>query len=279
MEEDLLDLQQVDMPLTNHWQAGLFAPKSPVSSAPLAITQGYYRSKIIAVQNGINPLITAATPLLNFISNLHLSHIKQEANILYQEITHEIKAFEAMTQTLGYRSENILVARYILCATLDELILTSAWEQKEQWQKHKLLNSFHNEDWGGERIFLILDRLSADPSLHIDLLELLYLCLSLGYLGKYQFIENGKLKIEEISEKLYQLIRWQRGDFKKQLAIPLNNPTEISNHIIHPDTLSANIISAFTLVLLVSLYLGFNFWLGNQVIPVYQELNSILLGY
>jgi type VI secretion system protein ImpK len=48
--------------------------------------------------------------------------------------------------------------------------------------------ALHREAWGGEKFFELLDRTSQDPARHIDLLELQYLCLALGFAGK---IPNG----------------------------------------------------------------------------------------
>ena len=55
-----------------------------------------------------------------------------------------------------------------------------------------------------------------DPELHVDLLELGCLCLSLGYEGKYR----GKSKeLTQFIDKLYDLIRNERGGFSKQLFV------------------------------------------------------------
>ena len=92
----------------------------------------YYQSKISNTALSINALIAAASPL--FLLSTRLSHltILSDSNRqkLFQDLQHEIKAFENKAKAQHYRSESILIARYLLCAFLDELILFSQWGQK-----------------------------------------------------------------------------------------------------------------------------------------------------
>src|SRR5690606_28779404 len=77
-----------------------------------------------------------------------------------------------------------------------------------------------NETFGGEKFFQLLERLSRNPVKHLHLLELMYLCLSLGFEGKYRVMPRGTLELEVIRDSLYRQIRQLRGDV----------PSEISPH-------------------------------------------------
>jgi len=275
-----------DLHIPGLLQPGVFQPGKPValSHAPLTGPQAYYRSKVISSFNGTNPLTASAAALLVFIVQFQTTYSYFDSNTTYQDLIHEIRAFEAQAHTQGYRSEIILLARYVLCAVLDEAILTSAWGEQSQWHKHKLLTTFHGEEWGGERFFLILERLSADPAIYIDLLELMYICLSLGYLGKYRLVENSQAEIDEMIEKLYQSIYWQRGDVRKELALnelPVQNLQVVSDEIVSnaSQPLPIWLLGIFTVMLMLTIYAGFNFMLNSSITPVYQQLTSILQNY
>jgi len=275
-----------DLHIPGLLQPGVFQQGKSValSHAPLTGPQAYYRSKLISSFSGTNPLTASAAALLIFIVQFQTTYTYFDSNQTYQDLIHEIRAFEAQVHTQGYRSEIILLARYILCSALDEIILTSAWGEQSQWYKHKLLTTFHGEDWGGERFFTILERLSADPAIHVDLLELIYICLSLGYLGKYRLIDNSQLELDEIIEKLYQSIRWQRGDVRKELAIseqPIHKLPEVTQEILNNNSqpLPIWLLGIFTVMLMLTLYAGFNFMLNSSITPVYQQLTSILQNY
>lgn len=281
MKDNSAFRQTTDLQIPGLLKPGVFQPKPILTHIPLANPGAYYRSKIFSTTVGANPLAAASSTLLVLVANLRSTPSNLDSRELYLHLIHEVKAFETQAQTFGYRAETILLARYILCATLDEVILLTQWEKQNEWHKHKLLTTFHGEDWGGERFFLILDRLSADPALHIDLLELIYLCLSLGFTGKYQTKENGKIELDEITEKLYQRIRWQRGDIKKELALGEPEPTTAVNTLTTVTTqpLPLWLLGLFTVLLMLSVYTGFNFMLSSSITPIYQQLNSILQAH
>lgn len=267
---------KVDSQISGLLQTALLQPKTGLTHLPLANPQdSYYRSKIMCAQTGINPLLTAAAALLILITKLKEQTVPLDTRPLYQELVHEIRAFETQAQTQSYRTESILIARYILCAVFDEFLA-----QHHEWQKHKLLSTFHGEEWGGERFFIILERLSTDPVTNIDVLELIYLCLSQGYLGKYQDMPQGKAELDDIIEKLYESIQWQRGNLNKRLVSSTATTHEQTTPLTfthHP--LPAWLLISFTSALLLILYSGFNFMLGSNITPLYQQLNSISESY
>ncbi len=193
--------------------------QSALARAPLLGVRTHYRSRSVTVNSGLNGLTVAASALFTTLINFKSATDYPDITGLYEHLCHEISAFETRAHSLGYRSETILIARYVLCASLDEAILGTAWGAYRHWDECKLLMAFQQEQWGGDRFFLILERLSEDPVLHIDLLELLYLCLSLGYEGKFYNQSEAHAQLLTITDDLYQLIRRQRGDLKKPLLI------------------------------------------------------------
>lgn len=247
---------------------------SELMRASLQNTHSYYRSKIFTVTIGVNPLVTAAAILLNLVSRLRVAENYPDINELYQHLVHEIKAFENTAQKQGYRSETILVARYVLCATFDEIILHTTWGAISDWHMHRLLATFQKDSLGSERFFLILERLSEDPAHHIDLLELMYLCLSLGFQGKYRSQERGDLLLTEIMENLYQRIHLERGEFNKELCEPFQaiEPPKKS-----PITSQIPIwlVTILVVTLLMTIYIGFNYLLGVTTAPLLQEINTL----
>lgn len=193
---------------------------APLSNRlPVTDVHSPYRSRLF-VATSVNPLIAAAAALLAIGPQLRATLTYQDTHMLQQQLINEVKAFEANAQQQGYRSEMILVARYILCAFVDEAIACTPWGGSGgSWELGQLQLTFQKEAFGAERFFAILERSSEDPAVHIDLLELMYLCLSLGFEGKYQLVEDGRVQLDKIMEQLYQVIRWQRGELKRQLLI------------------------------------------------------------
>jgi len=112
-------------------------------------------------------------------------------------------------------SSQVMAARYVLCTVVDEAVVTTPWGNESEWSQMSLLSSFHNETFGGEKFFQLLDRLSKNPVKHLPMLELMYLCLSLGFEGKYRVQARGMLELEGIRDALYRQIRQLRGDVRQ----------------------------------------------------------------
>lgn len=187
---------------------------SNVSHQPLteAITINKIASKAFNVGLSINPLISAAAPILMAITTLKKEAVHNDLPSLHETLLLEIKTFESKARKFEYRSAIILAARYFLCAFIDEALATAQNNRRNPSQKNSLLQTLQGETWGGDRVFMILQRASDDPQSHIDLLEFGFLCLSLGYQGKYQKPENPMREFENIKDNLLLIINRIRGN-------------------------------------------------------------------
>lgn len=81
-------------------------------------------------------------------------------------------------------------ARYAVCAWVDESILSSAWAHRGQWPRDLLQKRFYNSAEGGEKFFERLNALGAHQK---ELREVYYLCLALGFKGRYCGKEESAL--------------------------------------------------------------------------------------
>jgi len=55
--------------------------------------------------------------------------------------------------------------------------------------------TLHREAWGGEKFFEMLERTWNDATRWIDLMELQYLCIAMGFAGKYQVQDRGQTRL------------------------------------------------------------------------------------
>jgi type VI secretion system protein ImpK len=165
-----------------------------------------------------NPILQAAAPLLTLASRL--AGTVQQANIatLRQQAVQEIQAFEDRLRSANVSAEDSLVARYVICTFVDSAVLNTPWGAQGDWASQSLLVMFHKEVSGGEKFFEILERLRADPARYIDLIELLFVCLALGYEGKYRRDPGGQNRLAELQHDLYRLIREQRHVRDEELS-------------------------------------------------------------
>lgn len=211
---------------------------------------------------GINPLVEAASVLLLHQARLSQQPRHQDLEALKQNLSQDIKTFEYLAMSRGCDNAEVIAGRYVLCTVLDEAVATTPWGEEGEWSRYSLLSSFHNETYGGEKVFQLIDKLSANPARHLDLLELIYLCLSLGFEGKYRLLPRGTLELEAIRDSLYRQIRQLRGEVKKELSpswqgISRGRPSLVSRVPVWSLLLMAALCLAVT-------YNGFNWVLSSQ---------------
>lgn len=166
---------------------------------------------------GLNPLVDTASYLFSILGRLrHLKSYRQLQR-LQKELIAEINNIQEAIKD-RYSNEYVLVCRYVLCATLDDVISNTAWGGQGQWEPYALLEVYLQDARHEEKFFTILDRIVKEPALYIDLMELMYICLSLGYKGQYRATEHHHYMLEKITNHLYQHIHAYRGGFSKTLS-------------------------------------------------------------
>jgi len=222
----------------------------------------------------LNPLLTACGPLLYTASQLSTQSTTPDLTQLHQSLCQEVSLFENKARVLNYDPTAILAARYLLCALIDEVIITTTWAQESDWQQHNLLKKFQHETMSGKRFFLIIERCCEDPKSHIDLLELAYLCLSLGYEGQYRHQAQGPQELDQITEKLYELIREQRGELSKRLFVA--PPTQTVTQKARLQKTARWKVIAVTVVALMVIYVPYHIRLSQLATPVFKSLQNMI---
>ena len=225
------------------------------------------------VISGSNPLVAAANPLLVLIPQIRNSKTHENLDLLRERLVDEIRQFELRAQHAGVSNETILGARYCLCTVLDEACALTPWGGHGQWSGKSLLVTFHNETWGGEKFFQLLAKLSQNPGPHIDLLELLYFCLMLGFEGRYRVIDNGRSQLETLKQRLLLTLRNIRGRYPQSLS-PHWEAEAILNKVKRlPIPIWVMALGALFLGILA--YLGFSWMLGSSSDKLFRGIVQI----
>lgn len=222
---------------------------------------------------GLNPLVACASGLLTVAAQVRATLAHPDPEGLREALIGQMRTFEQQARAQGFADAVVLPARYVLCSLLDESVLDTPWGSQSVWSNRGLLISFHNESWGGEKFFTALERLLPQPSTHIALLELMYLCLALGFEGRYRVREGGRAQLERIREQLFQTIRTQRGDYDPELSPHWRGTDATQTPFIHqlPLWVSASVAA----LLLLALFTYFTFALNRESDPVYTALSNL----
>jgi len=225
--------------------------------------------------SGINPLVAAANPLLDLVPQLRATLQHPDPLGLRDALARDIKAFEARARTAGVTPETIVGARYALCTLLDEVAASTPWGSGV-WAKQSLLVMFHNENWGGEKFFLLLSKLAQSPAQNRDLLELLYVCLTLGFEGRYRVMDNGRAQLETLRERVAEILRNQRGEYERELS-PAWRPAAVKRHRLFA-VMPLWVGFAACGVVLLGIYFALSYRLNTGSDPVFARIQSIKVG-
>jgi type VI secretion system protein ImpK len=112
----------------------------------------------------------------------------------------------------GYSEDELQLARFAAVAFLDESILNSRLPVFSDWSRKPLQEELFGVHVAGEIFFRNLEKLlkQNDSAGLADVLEVYYLCLLLGFAGRYSISAGGELR--SIRDAVGEKIRRIRGD-------------------------------------------------------------------
>jgi type VI secretion system protein ImpK len=165
-----------------------------------------------------SPLLDAAAPLLQLLARLRNTLTPPQAGDLHDRTVREIRAFEQRAEAAGITPDMLRPAHYALCASLDDIVLNTPWGSTGEWNSRSLVSSFHHEVRSGERFFDLLTTMRQSPAKFLPVIELMYLCLSLGFMGRYRLSPRGPAEIDSLREEVYAAITSARPRAEADLA-------------------------------------------------------------
>ncbi len=253
------------------------APGSaPVESrSSVAVPEGGIQRQL-NLRSDNNHLLGCALPLLSLVIQLRNSASHHDVPGLRNAVINEIKTFDSQAKDLGCAADQVQTARYILCSLVDEVVLNTPWGGNSIWATQGMLITFHGEAWGGEKFFQVLNNIILQPGTYLDLLEIFYACLSLGFEGKYRVQQQGADQLQDVRENLYQIIQRQQGEWDKELSSQWRGITDKRN--ILAKYVPLWVVVAATAVLLMLLFLGFLFFINQSSNPLMAQLYQIKDG-
>lgn len=228
------------------------------------------------VTQGLNPIVNAANKLITIFAKTRITPKHNDVSGLHQRLLIELKEFEHSLRALGLRQEQLLSAQYLMCSVLDEAVLNTPWGSESPWAQRTLLSVLHGETSGGEKSFLIFEKIRHSPNENIDLIELFYICISLGFEGRYKFSNGGKEALNIIRDEIFSIIRKQRGEYERSLSPNWKGLGNTKKHL--HESLPLWFVAILVSVILFFSYSGLRYWLYTHSSPVVQELKQISLN-
>jgi len=139
-----------------------------------------------------NDLIAFAGPVLDLILRLKAG-IVAPSNDLRPKIAALLTDFENRAERYRFSSKITQVAKFALASFVDETMLSSNFNLKEQWEKNPLQLEYFGEHLAGNKFFEKLSAMLKQVDVTADAVEIYYVCMLLGFKGRYAVYEKDRL--------------------------------------------------------------------------------------
>lgn len=210
-------------------------------------------------------------PCLTLVLKLRAADEYGDAETLRGRIKRMLEASRREAGRHGAPPEDAREVEFALVAFLDETLLSSDWSQKDRWLARPLQLELYNRYDAGEEFFHRLDGLRANPSLHAEVLEVYYLCMALGFKGKYQL--HGQEELRELIEGTYADVAKQPGMKPDRLA-PHGPPRDDAATEVRGRVPTWVLVAAAIVVGLV-VYLGMSLYISSTADTVAEDIDRV----
>jgi type VI secretion system protein ImpK len=225
----------------------------------------------LAALGGLNPLVEAANPILAAVPQIRHALRHPDPAGLRARLREQVAAFERSALAAGIAQGEVHIARFALCALLDDSAAATPWGR--QWAP--LLAELQADAPGADKFFSFLDELLAQPGRNVELLEFFYICLALGFEGRYRSGEGGRQALAQTRTRLYQAIERERG----------KRPAELSARWRGAEVRLRRVSAALAVwaatcgcaLVVATLYFGYSVSLGARSDPVARDLARLKL--
>jgi len=119
-----------------------------------------------------------------------------------QNVLRLVTESETMLSSGNFSPEDVEAARFAVFAWIDEILLSIPWEGRQQWQKEQLQRVYFKTTKAGEQFF---DRLNALGVQQRDAREVYFLCLALGFSGRY-LQEEDRFLLDQLRNSNLKLL-------------------------------------------------------------------------
>ena len=210
-------------------------------------------------------------PCFTLILNLRASENFGDPDSLRRRIKGLLDDAEREALRVGASPADIRSAKFALVAFIDETILSSDWSHKEDWASTPLQLELYDQYDAGEVFFDRLECLREEPGARVEVLEVYYLCMTLGFKGKYQI--HGQERLRELIENTYEDLQRQPGMGGKELA-PHGAPRgQVAQEM--RSKLPTWVIAAAAALIGLLIYTGMYFYASSAADETAQEIQSL----
>jgi type VI secretion system protein ImpK len=174
-----------------------------------------------------------------------------------------LEQLEQDAEVSGYKGAPVQATKFALAAFTDETVLTASFPLRSEWEKYPLQLEYFGEQLAGVKFYERLEDLMKSPEENADVIEVYYLCLLVGYKGKYKIYFEDQIKgvIDQVADCLRRVNRLRAGALSPHWKAT-DQPQLVANQGLPT---WAKISGAAVIGLIVLLYLVFSISLHSSL--------------
>jgi type VI secretion system protein ImpK len=219
----------------------------------------------------MNKLVECASPIFHLASAFRVKDRGASLNANFRDkIINALDQLEHHAFEQQIAMNKVQQAKYALAAFIDELVLSSSWPGRNDWMGTPLQLQFFGEHLAGEGFFKRLQELRQNPGENVDVLEVFYICLQLGFEGVYRM--KGLEQLLALQGDLRSQIELIRGIVDPKLS-PAGIPTQ-SMATKMGARLPFWVIGSATAAILFFIYLGYAIAIDHQANKALASINQ-----
>jgi type VI secretion system protein ImpK len=182
-----------------------------------------------------SPLAAAAVPLLGLSARLRAMTGQVDVNAVRESVYQELHGFAKAGREANVQPEILRASHYAVAATIDDVVMNTPWGAHSGWNKRTMVSAFHGDVEGGERFYAYLERMTQAPTVNRPALQIMYDCMSLGFLGRYRLRARGPAEHDQVREKIWQILRNLAGPMERELSPDwrgVDAPARLSDRVV-----------------------------------------------
>lgn len=143
-------------------------------------------------QSNKNDLVAFAGPVFDLILRLKAGIVTPSSS-LRPQVAALLEEFERRAERYRFTHKIIQVSKFALASFVDETVLTNNFPLRDEWEKYPLQLEYFGEQLAGNKFFDKLSAMLKQIEATQDAVEIYYVCMLLGFKGRYAIYEKDKL--------------------------------------------------------------------------------------
>lgn len=159
-------------------------------------------------------LASLAAPVFELVLKIQAGIVTPSSD-LRPAVARLLADMEQRGAALRYNPDQVRAAKFALAAFMDETVLAdNKFPLREEWEKYPLQLEYFGEHLAGVKFFERLEELLKNAEANADVIEVYYICMLLGFKGKYRKYLEDQLKvvIQNTADHLRRANRLYEGE-------------------------------------------------------------------